>query len=91
MGWEDFMVASEYDGDQHRTDRAQYVRDQRLTPKVARLGWDVIRVIKEDRAADVLDRTYAALVRRGWDGRLRAGRRNRRWRPPSVLGDAASL
>ncbi len=91
MGWEDFMVASEYDGDQHRTDRVQYVRDQRLMPKVARLGWDVIRVIKEDRAADVLDRTYAALVRRGWDGRLHARRRNRRWRPSSVLGDAASL
>ncbi len=91
MGWEQFKVASEYDGDQHRTDRVQYVRDQRLMPKVARLGWDVIRVIKEDRDAEILDRTYLALVRRGWDGQLRPSRRNRWWRPPTVLGDAANL
>ena len=91
MGWEQFKVASEYDGDQHRTDRVQYVRDQRLMPKVARLGWDVIRVIKEDRDAEILDRTYLALVRRGWDGQLRPSRRNHWWRPPTVLGDAASL
>lgn len=91
MGWDDFKVASEYDGDQHRTDRAQYIRDQRLMPKVARLGWDVIRAIKEDRDAEVLDRTYAALVRRGWDGRLRPSRRNSWWQPPSVLSDASSL
>ncbi len=91
MGWEDFKVASEYDGDQHRTDRVQYVRDQRLMPKVARLGWEVVRAIKEDRDAEILDRTYVALVRRGWDGRLRPSRRNRWWRPPTMLGDAASL
>lgn len=91
MGWEEFKVASEYDGDQHRTDRLQYVRDQRLMPKVARLGWEVIRAIKEDRDDEILDRTYRALVRRGWDGRLRTPRRNRRWQPPSAFGDAASL
>ncbi len=91
MGWEEFKVASEYDGDQHRTDRAQYVKDQRLMPKVAQLGWDVIRVIKEDRDAAILDHTYAALIRRGWDGQLRPAPRNRWWRPPTVLGDAASL
>jgi hypothetical protein len=91
MGWEEFKVASEYDGDQHRTNRVQYVRDQRLMPKVARLGWDVIRVIKEDSDAETLDRTFAALVARGWAGQLRPTRQNRWWRPPPVLGDAASL
>ncbi len=91
MGWEDFKVAAEYDGDQHRTDWAQYVKDQRLMPRVARLGWDVIRVIKEDREQEVLDRTYVALVRRGWDGRLLSARRNRWWRPPSVVPNTASL
>jgi hypothetical protein len=91
MGWEEFKVASEYDGDQHRTDRVQYVRDQRLMPKVARLGWDVIRVIKEDRDAEILDSAYLALVRRGWDGQLRPSGRNRWWRPPPALGAAASL
>ena len=91
MGWEDFKVVSEYDGDQHRTNRVQYVKDQRLMPQVARLGWEVIRVIKEDRDADILDRTYATLVGRGWDGRLRPTRRNSWWRPPSMLGNASSL
>lgn len=91
MGWEEFKVASEYDGDQHRTNRTQYVKDQRLLPKVAQLGWDVIRVIKEDRDVDTLDRTYAALIQCGWDGRLRPTRRNRWWRPPPVLGEASNL
>jgi hypothetical protein len=91
MGWEEFKVASEYDGDQHRTNRAQYVKDQRLMPEVARLGWDVIRVIKEDHDQEILDRTYLALVQRGWDGRLQKSPRNRWWRRPSMLGAAASL
>ncbi len=60
-------------------------------PKVARLGWDVIRAINEDRDPELLDRTYAALVRRGWDGRLRPSRRNRWWKSPAVLRDAACL
>ena len=29
MGWEEFMVVSEYDGDQHRTNRWQYTKDIR--------------------------------------------------------------
>src|SRR5262249_35080159 len=27
MGWEDFMVAADYEGDQHRTNRKQFVKD----------------------------------------------------------------
>lgn len=71
MGWEDFEVASEYDGGQHQTDRAQYVKDLRVLPKLAQLGWDVMRVIKEDREADVVQRAYRALTARGWDPRRR--------------------
>ncbi|AWT51262.1 hypothetical protein [Mycolicibacterium smegmatis] len=70
MGWEEFMVAAEYDGDQHRTERARYVKDIRVWPKLRELGWDVIRVIKEDRDSDVLQRVHRALVARGWDGKL---------------------
>jgi hypothetical protein len=70
MGWEEFMVAVEYDGDQHRTDRARYVKDIRVWPRLHDLGWDVIRVIKEDRDGDVLQRVHRALVARGWDGKL---------------------
>jgi hypothetical protein len=71
MGWEDFMVAAEYDGDQHRTNRPQYIKDVRVLPKLQRMGWDVVRVLKEDRDDDILDRAYCALVARGWDGKLR--------------------
>ena len=66
MGWEDFMVAAEYDGDQHRTDRPQYVKDLRCLPKLQRLGWLVIRVIKEDRDTDIIERVYEAMTSRGW-------------------------
>ena len=66
MGWEDFMVVAEYDGDQHRTDRGQYVKDQRVIPKIERLGWIVIRVIKEDRPHEVVQRAWDAMISRGW-------------------------
>lgn len=35
MGWEKYMVAAEYDGDQHRSDRGRYVKDQRRLRKLA--------------------------------------------------------
>ncbi len=65
MGWEDYMVAAEYDGDQHRTDRAQYVKDLRVMRTLAEMGWEVIRVVREDRPDDVVGRVRAALRRRG--------------------------
>jgi len=66
MGWEDFMVAAEYDGDQHRTDRPQYVKDMRVLPKLERLGWIIVRVIKEDRRDEVIRQAWDAMVSRGW-------------------------
>jgi hypothetical protein len=66
MGWEDFMVVSEYDGDQHRTDRRQYTKDIRSLRKARSLGWIVDQVIKEDREADIVKRARDALVSRGW-------------------------
>ena len=77
MGWEEFKVSAEYDGDQHRTDRKTYVKDQRRMPKVAEKGWKVIRVIKEDRGDDVVKRVDDALVARGWTPQP-AARRSRR-------------
>lgn len=71
MGWEDFMVAVEYDGGQHQTDRYQYVKDLRVLPQVERMGWTVLRIIKEDSDAEILVRVYRALIARGWDGTLR--------------------
>lgn len=66
MGWEEFKVVSEYDGDQHRTSRSQYVKDQRVIPQIERLGWFVSRVIKEDRRPEIIRRTWDAMVARGW-------------------------
>jgi len=64
MGWEGPKVALEYDGDQHRSDRRQYVRDIRRSQMFDRLGWHVIKVINEDRPAVVIERARAALASR---------------------------
>ena len=60
------MVVAEYDGDQHRTSRRQYVKDQRVIPQIERLGWIVIRVIKEDRLHEIVQRAWDAMISRGW-------------------------
>lgn len=65
MGWRHIHLAVEYDGDQHRTDRPQYVKDMRRHPKIAQRGWEVIRVIAEDRDAQILSTVYEAWLRRG--------------------------
>lgn len=64
MGWEEYLVAVEYDGDQHRTDRWQYVKDIRRLDMLKALGWIVIRVVAEDGAADILRRVRDALAAR---------------------------
>lgn len=65
MGWEDYKVAVEYDGDHHRTNRRQYARDQNRLRKLDELGWVVIRVIAEDKPDDVIRRVRGALTCRG--------------------------
>jgi hypothetical protein len=71
MGWEDYKVAAEYDGDQHRTDRRQFVKDINRLAKTQDLGWHVIRVVNEHRPDDVISRVYQALTRRGYRRDLR--------------------
>jgi hypothetical protein len=78
MGWEGFQVAAEYDGDQHRADRGQYVRDQRRLRKLPQLGWINVRVIAEDRENDVIERVNRALKSRGWKGTPHSVRLNSR-------------
>ena len=65
MGWEEFKVAVEYDGDQHRESRRQYVKDGRRIRALEAIGWIIIRVIAEDQPADWLARAAAALRSRG--------------------------
>ncbi|ORA18580.1 DUF559 domain-containing protein [Mycobacterium arosiense] len=66
MGWEEYKVAAEYDGDHHRTNRRQYARDQRRLRTLDDLGWTVIRVIADDKPDDVVGRVRRALIRRGY-------------------------
>jgi hypothetical protein len=61
MGWRDVMVAVEYDGDQHRTDRWQYVKDLRRVEMLERMGWLIVRVVNEDSPADIVRRVRRAL------------------------------
>lgn len=44
MGWPDLMVAVEYDGEHHRTDRSAFVRDVERSEYLAEVGWVVVRV-----------------------------------------------
>lgn len=47
MGWEHIMLAVEYDGDQHRTDRPQFVKDVERLEYIRSVGWTHIRVLAE--------------------------------------------
>lgn len=61
MGWDGPMVAVEYDGDQHRTDRRQYVKDIRRLQALEELGWRVVRIVNEDRPEQMIQRVATAL------------------------------
>lgn len=60
MGWEEIKVAAEYDGDQHRASRYQYVKDIRRLEMLERYGWIVVRVIAEDRPDEIIRRVRDA-------------------------------
>ena len=64
MGWPDLMVAAEYDGDHHRVDRHQYLKDIRRLELLERLGWLIVRVVAEDNPAEVVRRVRCALEAR---------------------------
>jgi very-short-patch-repair endonuclease len=60
LGWKDYLVAVEYDGDQHRVDRVRYVKDIRRLEMLERRGWAIVRVVAEDRPADIVRRVRHA-------------------------------
>lgn len=65
MGWEDIKLAVEYDGDQHRSSRYQYVKDIRRLEKLEHhYGWIVVRVVAEDHPDDIIRRVGDARARR---------------------------
>ncbi|MCH9732166.1 MAG: hypothetical protein K0U84_21245 [Actinomycetia bacterium] len=64
MGWEDVKIAVEYDGDQHRTSRRQYVWDEKRLRQVRGRGWLHIKVINEDQPYEIINRVASAWTRR---------------------------
>jgi very-short-patch-repair endonuclease len=65
MGWPDLMVAVEYDGEQHRTDRPRYFSDVVRLEYLGSVGWIIVRVLADHRPAEVIGR-----VQRAWESRL---------------------
>jgi hypothetical protein len=70
MGWEDIKLAAEYDGEQHRVDPIQFAYDIQRSEDLDELGWTRIRVVKQNREADVLRR-----LDRAWHAKLRGDRK----------------
>jgi hypothetical protein len=65
MGWEDMMIAVEYDGDDHR-ERLRWGKDMVRAEYIAQLGWTHIRVMADHRRPDIVHR-----VQRAWAMRQR--------------------
>jgi very-short-patch-repair endonuclease len=62
MGWEDIVLALEYDGGQHWDNPKRVAYDIERAEYIHDLGWNVVRVTKRHQPFDVLTR-----VRRAWD------------------------
>ncbi|MCV7419393.1 hypothetical protein H7K45_02465 [Mycobacterium yunnanensis] len=71
MGWEDILVAADFDGSQHLTDRKRYVHDIGRNEMVARQGWFDLHVVAEHSRAYIVRRTADAFAQRGRPLRLR--------------------
>ena len=72
MGWPEWKVGVEYDGEQHWTDAAAYEDDIDRLDFLAGRRWNVVRVSSRHLRAphDVVRRACDALQRRGWSPRL---------------------
>jgi very-short-patch-repair endonuclease len=63
MGWEDLMVAVEYDG-KHHADRPVYTKDITRLEYITSVGWIVIRVVAEHRRTEIVRRVRQACEQR---------------------------
>jgi hypothetical protein len=66
MGWEDWQLAVEYEGEDHQAVRSRYVGDVHRLEYVQDIGWQIVRVVAEDRRADVVRRVGRAAESRGF-------------------------
>jgi very-short-patch-repair endonuclease len=60
MGWDDIMVAVEYDGEHHRKNTADYRKDIIRLEYIQSLGWIVVRVVAGNRPRGVVERVRQA-------------------------------
>ncbi len=64
-----YRLLIEYEGDHHRTDRAQWQRDVDKHTACAAAGWEVLRLTARHvypSTAPAVERIRAALIRHGW-------------------------
>ncbi|MET9248647.1 DUF559 domain-containing protein [Nonomuraea sp. NPDC003709] len=93
LGWEEFKVAVEYDGQEHHTSPADQQHDADRREELRRRGWRVIAVRRDvipGQIADLLHHVANALIECGWQPgpertnhilrRIRAARRRSRFR-----------
>ncbi len=69
MGYEEYLVAVEFDGEEHHSTQVDREHDHQRRNKIERIGWDVIVVRKGDVLRDdprFPGTTAEALLRRGW-------------------------
>lgn len=64
MAWPEFRVALEYDGDQHRTDKAQWRRDQEKRERLRHHNWAIIIATAANLADEPSRAELAYLVAR---------------------------
>jgi hypothetical protein len=64
MGWQEVMVAAEYDGEHHRVDRATYTNDIARSEYIQDVGWRMIRVVARNRRPEIIERTRRAWISR---------------------------
>ena len=70
MGWEDILLAVEYDGDHHR-ERVQFGKDIIRSEYISDRRWTRVRVVAGTSEATVIDR-----VGRAWESCVRSDRRH---------------
>jgi hypothetical protein len=90
LGWPEYRVAVEYDGQEHHSSPSDRARDAVRRARLAELGWHVITVRRDvvpARTGDLIAHVADTLIARGWDpgpvrtakilAHIRAARRRR--------------
>jgi hypothetical protein len=71
LAWPTWRLCLEYEGDGHRTDRAQFRSDITRRERIEDLDWRMIRVTDDDLRGggrELIGRVQATLTSRGWRG-----------------------